>query len=235
MKRAFCSTVLFLTLVSWALPQDKAIYASYGIATFHMDDMKYYQELLMETFPVEGKIISSFPAYSYSTVGFFKQVSPVLRLGAGYGYASTGSRANYTDYSGTLSSEIAATSHRIGLTVAYRLAGGDPLELLLSGRVDANFSRVEALTSIYVLGFSDGFFSNYRAVNPSATGGLELLYHTGTLSFGVEAGYRYDVPGKLGEADSRSKLQDPNDRQRILTTDWSGIRAGIKALIWLDW
>jgi hypothetical protein len=38
--------------------QDKALVVSVGLADMRMDDMKYLLETIMETYPVEAKVIS---------------------------------------------------------------------------------------------------------------------------------------------------------------------------------
>jgi hypothetical protein len=199
-----------------------------------MNDLKYIQEEVLGTFPVEGKILSSFPPYSYLTLGYVKQALPRLRIGLGYAATTTGGRANYTDYSGSIHSDIAATSHRVGATVNYRVAGSDPLELSVFGRLDVHYSKIEMMNTVYVLGLSDGVLANYRAFSPGTSAGIEILYRLRNLSFGLEGGYMLDIPGKLKDKDSGKDWTDPNDRQNVITSDWSGLRAGVKLYLWID-
>lgn len=226
---------LLLIGTSTISAQDYALSASFGAASFRMDDLKYLQGVILESYPVEGKIISSFPIYAVESISAFRQFSPALRIGAGYVNTTTGGRSDYSDYSGHMETDISAASHRLGIFASYRVAGSDPLELSVYGRLDANISRIEILTTIYVLGLSDGAFYDYKSVSPNASAGLELLYRFKQVSIGLEGGYLVDKPGKLSYKKSGSEVRDPNDRDRILTTDWSGFRTGIKAIIWLDW
>jgi hypothetical protein len=214
---------------------DLALYVFYGAASFQMDDLKYLQETILDTYPVEGKITSSFPVFSCGSFGVVKQIRPSLKLSVGYSFANTGGRSYYADYSGSMQTDISAISHRFGVSAAYRIAGIDPLELSVFGRLDGNISRIETTTSVYVLGLSDGVYYDYRSFSPNFTGGLDLLYSFNQFSFGLEGGYLLDVPGKLNDKNTGSEVRDPNDRNRILTTDWTGFRAGVKFLLWLDW
>jgi hypothetical protein len=213
--------------------QDLGIYASIGVATMRMDDMKYLLESIIETYPVEAKVISSFPPYTASSFGFMKRIYPHLKLGAGYGFTTTGAKANYSDYSGSLTTEITAVSHRLGGLASYTPFNGERFEFSLLGRLDLNVTRMDVSTLLIASGFSNGGESNYTAFSPQVSGYAEILYNTGKFSFGLEGGYLVDLPGKLKEKGG-SSLSDPNDPREDLTSDWTGWRAGIKGILWLD-
>jgi hypothetical protein len=198
-----------------------------------MDDMKYLQEHILNSYPLEGAKISSFPPYFTSSVQVMHQFFTHLRAGAGYSYSSSGGRTDYSDYTGNVETDMLAASHRFGVSVNYSIIGGDRLDLSLYGKVDANLSFVDIISNIYVLGFSNGIQNKYKSLSPSGSAGLELLYNFKDLSLGFDAGYLVDLPGELSNRDSGTDLLDPNDHQRVLTTDWSGWRLGIKAIVWL--
>ena len=50
----------------------------------------------------------------------------------------------------------------------------------------------------------------------------------------MDGGYLVDIPGEFTNRDGGNELTDPYDRQRVLTTDWTGWRVGLKALVWLN-
>jgi hypothetical protein len=70
-------------------------------------------------------------------------------------------------------------------------------------------------------------------LSPSGSAGLELLYNFTDSAIGIEAGYLVDLPGNLSNTESGTDLLDPEDRNKILTMDWSGWRLGIKGIIWI--
>ncbi|MEN8226548.1 MAG: hypothetical protein ABFS38_00230 [Bacteroidota bacterium] len=232
-------TLIFLLALLYlpetgAHAQDKGLMASYGGATFRMDDLKYFQEYILSTYPVEGKIISSFPPYPSASVSFFKQWFPQVRIGAGYAYTSTGGKSDYTDYSGNIHTTIMAASHRVGAFVSYTVLGNDHFDLSLFGRLDANLTRVEVSSSIYAGGYSNALLNEYRSISPNASTGLELTYSFKDFAIGMDGGYLVDFPGDLTDNERDSKLYDPVDGERILTSDWTGWRASIKVIFWLN-
>lgn len=226
--------LLAILFVRPAMSQKNAIWAGFGLQTSRMDDLKYYQDLILNSWPVEGKKTSSFPVYTTGSFGFLKQLYPTVRIGGGYSHSATGAKSDYTDYSGYVNSEMSATSHRAGAYAAYSILGGDLIELSLSGKLEIKYTTIELTSSLYTLGYSDLFTNRYSSISPGGSAGLELLVHLKGFSFGLEGAYEVDMPGKLNDRNTKDDLLDPADRDRILTSDWSGWYAQVKVLLWLD-
>lgn len=230
--------ILVLALAVFTAPrvlsQNNAIWIGAGIQTSKMDDMKYLQELILETYLVEGKILSSFPTYVMGSFGFMHQWYPSVRIGAGYGYSSTGAKSNYTDYSGYVTTLMNAVSHRAGGHGSYSVLAGEWYELSLYGRLDVKYTMMDVTSSFYALGSSGITTNKYSSVSMGGAAGLELLIHLKNYSFGVEGGYEKDAPAKLSNRESKEELIDPNDLDRVLTSDWTGWYVQLKFLLWLD-
>jgi len=237
MRRFLIIIILLLSLRTGASvlnAQELGIFASFGVATMQMDDMKYLLESIMDTYPVEARVISSFPPFTCTSVGFLKKMYPHLKVGAGYGFTTSGAKANYSDYSGSLSTNITAVSHRLGGLIAYTPLAGDHLEFSIYGRADLNLTRMQVSSSLVVLGYSNGVDNTYSAISPQGSAFAELMVHFERFSVGMEGGYLVDLPGKLKEKGG-SQLTDPADNHTPLTSDWTGWRAGIKGIMWLDY
>lgn len=234
MRKAIILTLMLmcapasLTLVS---AQQNGITASLGGATYRMDDLKYLQGYILESYPVEGSIVSSFPPYATASFGLLRQWFPMVKIGAGYTYSSTGGKSDYSDYSGTIYTIMVARSHRLGVFVSYSLFGNDHLDFSLFGRVDANITSLDITSVINAGGYSNGLINKYRSVSPNGSAGLELMYRFSDLAIGIDAGYLVDLPGELSE--DGNELSDPADSRRVLTADWTGWRANLKAVFWL--
>jgi hypothetical protein len=224
---------LAVSVFTGASAQKTGVSVIFGGATVNMDDMKYLMDIILESYPVKGAMITSFPPYFSGSVNVIHQFYPHLRAGAGYTYTNTGARSNYSDYSGNISTDMLIVSHRLGVSLNYSLIGTERLDLSLYGRLDANYSRLNITSSIYVLDLSNINKYAYSSISPNGSAGLEFLYKFKDSAIGIEAGYLVDLPGKLKDRESGSKLQDPNDSQRVLTTDWTGWRMGIKGIIWI--
>lgn len=225
----------FLTLLSQgAFAQGFGFSASFGMSSQSMDDLKYIQEYILTTYPVEGKITSSFPPFSNVSLNLVKEWYEHIHIGGGYSFSTTGGKSSYSDYTGSIATEISATSHRLGAFLSYTIMGGERLNLALYGRIDANFTTVGIESLINILGRTTNIINQYRSISPSGTAGLELMYKFSGFSLGLDAGYLVDLAGDLRNTESDDYLIDPNDSNRILTSNWTGWHVGIKTLIWLN-
>lgn len=214
--------------------QEWGFFASAGIGSYRMDDMKYLLESIMETYPVEARVISSFPPFTSSSAGVIKRIYPQFKAGAAYGWATSGSKADYTDYSGSIRTTITAVSHRLGIFAIYTVLGGERLELSLQGRVDVNMTRMDVSSYLVAAGYSNGVDNKYRAISPQLSALAELMYNFSKLSLGLEGGYLVDIPGSLKGSGGGPDLTDPADNRTLLSSDWTGWRAGIKAILWIN-
>lgn len=233
-KQYLIGLSLIVCVLSGASAQQTGLSVGLGGASFQMDDMKYLLETILESYPVEGAVISSFPPYYSGSVTLLRPIYPQLKLGAGYTYTTTGGKTNYTDYSGNINTDMTAVSHRLGLSAYYSLLGSDHLDLSLFGNIDANFTSLDISTVIYVLGFSNRIINKYRSISPNGSVGLEFLYKFKDASIGIDGAYLVDIPGHLKNKENETELTDPNDRRRVLTSDWTGWRFGIKGIIWIS-
>jgi hypothetical protein len=229
------SIIAFLAL-SWdpgLHAQKMGILAGTGAGSFRMDDLKYMQQQILMTYPVEGRIISSFPHYTTYSIDLIRNPLPYINLGVGYGLASTGGKSNYTDYSGGISTIITAILHRIGGFISYSLIDAEPFEVSVYGRIDANFTHLSIASVLYVPGYYQRTVDKYRSFSPAPSAGFEFYYHLQTVSFGLDAGYLVDIAGDLSERETGADFLDPQDRTRILNADWTGWRARLKVVFWI--
>ncbi len=232
-KHAAAILVLVLTF-SGICAQDVGLTVGFGMASQRMEDLKDLQQYVMDLEQVELGTVSAFPEYAMASAGLYYQLYPSIRIGAGYAFTSTGARSNYTDYTGEVSWDILASSHRLGAFLSYAALSGERYDLSVYGRVDANISRIDINRTIYILGYGDRSSSKFGAVSPSFSAGAEFLLHFNAFSFGLDGGYLLDMPGKLSNLESDQELTIPSDGgNKVITADWTGWRAQAKAIFWI--
>jgi len=237
MRKRFINMIavtMLLISAQHTLGQGGGFILGAGGASFRMSDMKYLQEHILSTYPVEGKITSSFPPFTNVSLTVFKQLYDHIRLGGTYSYSTTGGKSSYADYSGSIYTEMNAISHRLGAYLAYAVLGGDRLELNLNGHLDANYTNLTIQSYYTIYNFTDGLSNKYRSISPAISVGGELMYKLKKASLGLEAGYLVDLKGDLKDTDEGNPLLDPNDTSRVLSSDWTGWYAQLKLLIGLD-
>ncbi|MCK4989349.1 MAG: hypothetical protein KAS29_02645, partial [Bacteroidales bacterium] len=215
-KRISYMIALAMLLVSaqHSLAQNGGISIAAGAASFRMGDMKYLQEHILSTYPVEGKITSSFPPFTTASFTVFKQLYDHIRVGGRYNYSTTGAKSSYADYSGDIYTEFNAVSHRLGAYLSYLVLGGDRIDLSLNGSLDANYTSMTIQSYYTIFNYSDGLSNKYRSISPSIAVGGELMYKLKKLSLGMEAGYLVDLKGNLKDTSDGDPLLAPNDLDR---------------------
>jgi len=223
--------LLLLLPVQNSLGQDIGFKLYLGAASVRMDDMKYLQEHILSTYPVEGKITSSFPPFTSVSLIVFKQLYEQIRIGGGYSYSTTGGKSSYLDYSGSLFTEMSATSHRLGAYLSYSLWGGEHLDLSLYGKAEACMSDLSIHSSYSIQNYSNSVYNKYRAISPAGTVGGEISYRFKKFALGLSASYLVDLTGNLKEKDGGNSLLDPNDTERTLSSDWTGWQIQLSAQI----
>lgn len=227
--------LLFTTgLVSTSsMGQNTGISITGGMATFAMEDFKYLQEKMLDNYPVEANVVSAFPPYSLISVNLVRTPYPFLRWGGGYSFSTTGAKSDYTDYSGSLTTMYYTMSYRLGLFASGSIIKGELLDVSAFGRADANMTRLKISTTLRTYTYSENLTDVYRGFSPNLSGGLEVLFHVRNLDLGLEGGYLLDLQGSLTNTDSQRELHDPDDPTRLINSDWSGWRVGIKMIRWL--
>jgi hypothetical protein len=126
-----------------------------------------------------------------------------------------------------------ATSHRLGAYLSYLVLGGDRLDLSLNGSLEANLTSLSIQSYYEIFNYTNGLSNDYRSLSPSVSAGGELMYTLKKISLGMEAGYLVDLKGDLKNTDDGDPLVDPNDTERVLSSDWTGWYVQLKVLIWL--
>ncbi len=213
--------------------QKLGLSASFGGGTFRMDDMKLLLEDMLASYPVEGKMISTFPPYYSGSFNLIKAIQMQVYAGAGYTYTSTGGKLNYTDYSGSLTTQLSAISHQFGAFIQTSVLNDGRFDLSVYGKLNANLTLLNISSIIYVLGYSNGRSYNYSSLSPGGSAGLEFSYFLKEISLGVYGGYMVEMPASLYDKKNRSPLSLPSDPQREVTAEWTGWRVGIKATVWV--
>lgn len=234
MKRTFRALLLLIFAIlcaPFARAQGGGVIFTGGVASSTMSDLKMLQEHILSTYPVEGKVTSSFPPFTTTSLTVFKQYFDYLRVGVSYTYTSTGGKSSYQDYSGEVFTEMTATSHRLGAYLSYVILGGDLLDLSLAGRVDATYSTIFIQSRYNIYSFGNQISNKYWSISPCGSIGPELTIKLNKISLGVDAGYLVDLRGDLKDTSDGVTLKDPADRDRALSSDWTGWYARLSLVI----
>jgi hypothetical protein len=180
-----------------------------------MSDLKNIQN----SFSPIAHQIQNFPPYFFYRGRVMMEINH-FRAGLAYGFASTGARSDYEDYSGHLRMDQKVSSNNIGIIIGRSL----PINERWNGGFNLirwnTFSNISITQSVALTASSQQ--ATQQSTFTSSSSMYELdgdLYYklSSRLSVGLFAGYNFDLKGS-----SKANGQTYNFK-----TDWSGIRTGV--------
>jgi len=234
MKKVVTSLLLIFILLSGARSQITAgLDLGIGVGSYQLNSLKEVQQILLDGFPVEGKITNLFPPYSIFRINYIRPINEKLNLGLIYQNGSTGARASYEDYSGSVYADQLLTMYQFGGSASYRLLYSNYIELRAYGLFMLSLTSDEITRETFIPGYYLREYLKVKARNPVFEPGIELLYHRDKYSFGIDAGYQYDFGAKYVVKETNEYFYHPENSTQIIKTEISGFRASLKFIIWI--
>ncbi len=232
-------TIILLFFLVQAKGQGSGISITGGIGTYELAALKSYQETLISRLPVEARGLNSFPPFTSIRMNLFRQHTEKLRYGLVYAFSTTGTLANYTDYSGYLNLDQVVSAYQLGLSASYRLlsTASNSFRLSVSAYGDLRLGYVRDEVSLIIS--TRYYYENNRlvlnAISPMAEAGLEAMFHMKKLSLGVEGGLLYDTGSELNEG----RASDPSSDISLspaseISSGMTGLRGGVKLILWFN-
>ena len=238
MQKLTITIVLFFFLVQ-AKGQGSGISIAGGIGTYDLAALKSYQELLISRLPVEARGFNSFPPFTSVRMNLFRQHTAKFTYGLVYAFSTTGTMANYTDYSGYLNLDQVVSAYQFGFSASYRLLymelGASRLDLSAYGDLRLGYVRDEVSLSINTRYYFENNRLVLNTISPMAEAGVNAMMHFNKISLGLEGGLLYDTGSKLSAGNASDptsgiSLSPPSDVQ----SGMSGMRGGIKLILWFN-
>jgi hypothetical protein len=219
-------TVLLLLFASHFFQRgytQSSISVNAGWGSNQMADMKSFLNQVASSFPVQAKVSPSFPSYWFYDVSAKWRSGNMGLVGFSFSSGSTGGRAYYSDYSGSIGSDqlLSYKSYLIILGLQKDLLHG---RLNLAGEVRTGLTTTDLDLKLYQnVGTYSETGAQFSGTNFVAQPTLTLGTKFGRVGVQVFAGYNLTViPGKLYNS-SGGYLQTSGSS---VSADWSGIRAG---------
>jgi hypothetical protein len=200
-------------------------YSMKGLKGFNKSVIQYYQN----EYDIKLDQLEDFPAFGNYSVEIFAQTKKSLRFSFGYSAQSTGSRAYYSDYSGSFKSDIIAHSNVYYLNVSQIL-----IHSILDAGIYAQPQILKCKTTIETkLVLEPDVNDGEKIKCTSQNSGLELgiVLRKNIWKFEVEgqAGYYFDTNKDYFEFDYQGRnqyLEDPISGKKILN-NWNGLRLSV--------
>lgn len=210
-----------------------------GIGTYNLDDLSAFQAELIPTLPVEVKQFADFPAFTNLEVTLFRKAKN-NRIGYGllYAFSTSGTHANYRDFSGYLNLDQRFEAYQLGIMGSYTLSDryfeNSKLELAVLSNVRMAYNRNSVTAEINTSYYYESTRMLMRGISPAGFLGLNGNWKKNNVGIGIEGGYLLDA-GTTLEIGEESAYESTIDLtpDREIRSNISGFRIGIKLQFWL--
>lgn len=229
MKKFFFSIVLFLAFSPLARGQKIRAEAFAGYGTFSMDGTRQMMRTAIRESDVPLKLVEDFPSFYTYGFSFMHIINEKKKFPAYVGFAlsraSTGSRAHYQDYSGSITLDHLAKSTTLSYFLEKELLKVNQFHFAFNGALSLIVTdyRIKSHVLIYTYEEEENLElkSSSLALEPGLTTLYQItpyLYVKGKLSVVLDTGGKLHLPG-----DRKSYLV--NEMEYAIKTDWNGLRS----------
>jgi hypothetical protein len=196
-----------------------------------MDDMKTFLNDVAASFPVTAKVSPAFPSYWFYDVSAKWRSGKNSLTGFSFSSGSTGGRAYYSDYSGSIGFDQLLSYQSYLLIIGFRkdfLHG----RLTLEGDLRPGITTTELNVKAYQnVGIYAETTAQYKGVNFVAQPTMALSTRFGFIGAQVFAGYNLTLSSGNLYQTSGAYLQSSGTP---LKADWTGLRAGAGLSLYFD-
>lgn len=220
------SLILAIAVPGSALAQEMDIAATAGYGTYNLKELKAHRTELLSAYPVELKVTDDFPAfYIFGGSLRFRVVDIPLAFSMRSG--STGSRASYSDYSGSvvIDQQIKFTS--LGAEVGTLFHRSEKLDVEGLLRYWFNFTEIDFISDVEI---NDGQAEHNRvdleSLASSFTPTVMVSYKMKFVKLFFDAGYELYIPAKITLATDK-ELHLIDSQNKKVKFDGSGLRLNV--------
>lgn len=204
------------------------LWASAGFGMYSMNDLKEIQKGIGSSFPIQGQITDQFPGTTYYEAGFIKDSEDRKPFyGLALLYMSTGGRVQYTDYSGSLTSDQLVSCIGFSIPFGLILNPESTFKLRLDLRPGILLNSLEVTYEASIGSQTQNDATRFRSVNFFFQPTLNVERNLGSFTAFAGLGYHFSiVSGKvILEGNDNAYLLTPDGKQAGL--NWSGVRVAV--------
>jgi hypothetical protein len=224
------SVVILLLMIATSVHAQKFTFGvELGYGFYNMQSLREKQRIEL-TYNIPYKVVQDFPLTPYVNVFGRIRIHDALSTGISAGYMRTGSRATYSDYSGTAHRDIIVSGFQISCSNIIKLYKLKEYTFNVRLNVGSVFNYVSFKNSITLNSPSGETVSKSKLKSTNAFGSLggDITREIGNFTVAILAQYEHHSAGemKLVSYDSVGYKPAPDFR-----VEWDGLRVGIAGSI----
>lgn len=221
------ASIVFLFMMCIHAHGQFTVSVNMGQGSYKMSALKDYTDYLRTTTGVNAKIISDFPSYLFYELNAQWVNDKNLLAGFNYNFGSTGARVNYSDYSGSINSDLLLSFNSYSFSLGVHRKMGSMWSVQADLRPSLVSTRLIYNMDIDVN--NNSYYSSsvtLRSMNFALQPTITVNGKWGRLGANAFAGYNLTVAaGKFSTIGGDNLLLNYPDHNE-LQADWSGLRVG---------
>jgi hypothetical protein len=228
MKRIYYIIIILLGSYN-AFCQNTLFNLNVGYGSYSQNDLKNFQEYLIQYTDIKEKATESFPNFINYSVSLDYMLKNKDLIGFGLSYYTTGARSSVSDYSGSYKFDMILNGYAVSLNYNFlfsKIKTFDFYIQLKAGLIISDLKLNETL-NIYETTLVDDK-SNFRSENfffePSVIISYNIINH---FYINFHCGYEIDIEGKIHLKDNKDAILSINGEN--VGMNWGGIRISIGA------
>jgi len=223
MKKLFLLILYFNVLFHMSAQSQVSFQVYGGLATYKMDGLKEFNELVGESVPFDISNVDNFDPGFYFGASAHTALFSNLMLGLSYQYNTTGSRIGIKDYSGYYNFDQIVNGHLLGIEPGVIMTETSKYRLIFTIMSGALFTLVKTEEVLSVSGQKEEDQEYMSAFSIPVYPSINLYVPVNDLISGYfSAGYLVDTGGKVHLKGNRDAFL--NIGGYPVKTGWTGLR-----------
>lgn len=232
MKILAFSIVFLLTLSPMAQGQKNTqveIFSGYG--SFSMNGPREMLKTTVGKSEIPLKLVEDFPSWYTYGIRFLQIINKGKKQPAFAGFtlssASTGSRAHYQDYSGSLTIDHLARSTTLGILLNKELISVKQFHFGCNGALNLIVTDYRIKSLVVINTFQEEENLTLKSSSFAVEPGFFIRYQIlSSLYLKGNASVIFDTSGKLHMPGDRNRYL-VDERNNAIRSDWSGLRSSL--------
>lgn len=215
------ATLLLACCLLPALSFSQEVTVFVGMSQSSMNSLRQARLDIVGALPVELKTTDDFPPYLRYGMTMLFDLNEKMKLGGQLSTTSTGSRATYQDYSGSITFDQKVKNISIGAHFEYQVYAGKKSVVGVYGQQGLVFSTYQSTFDFQLLTESQRADEKYHAIGYYIEFGGTYAYRVSDrFSLVGNLGYQVTTGGQIESQEDDPLFYINNDRE----INWTGLK-----------
>jgi hypothetical protein len=221
MKAFIPITILLFGFAIQSFSQQKNVIAlRSGYGWYNMSDLRELQKQFYTEVNIPLEITDDFPPYLIFELNYRHEFKNFF-VGGFAGYKSTGARLHYADYSGELFVNQELLAYSLGVNIGTFAVRNEKFSIPMTLSCGVNLTSLEIVSGQTIFDQSDEQRIKLNSTGILIEPQIGYWHYFSRFGVGVDAGYEFNIPGKLYFDEERWLADSDNEPVKA---QWNGFR-----------